>query len=59
MSVCESVSVPVLAILDALTQRGSLSQRRVPTATSASGQDAILNGWRKKRMLKCLILTTG
>lgn len=41
------VSVPVLAVLDALAQRGSLSQRRVPTASS--GQDAILKGERKKR----------
>ena len=34
--------VPVLAVLDALAQRGSLCQRRVPTATGTGGQDAIL-----------------
>lgn len=41
MGVC--LCVPVLAVLDALTQCGSLSERRVPTATSTSGQDAILD----------------
>lgn len=40
--------VPVLAVLDALAQRGPLSQRRVPTATSTGGQDAILKGAKKK-----------
>lgn len=42
------VCVPVLAVLDALAQRSSLSQRRVPTATSAGGQDAILKGQKNK-----------
>lgn len=44
-----SVGVPVFAVLDALTQCGSLIQRRIPTATSTSRQDAILNGWRRKK----------
>lgn len=44
------VCVPVLAVLDALTQRGPLSQRRVPTATRTSGQDTILNGQKENVM---------
>lgn len=46
-SVC--MCVPVLAILDALTQCGSLTQRRVPTATGTSGKDAILKEQSKQR----------
>lgn len=54
------VCVPVLAVLDALAQRGSLSQRRVSTATCTGGQDAILKGERKKmsEIKKCLTLRT-
>lgn len=40
MSAC--VCVPVLAVLDALAERGSLSQRGVPAATGTGGQDTIL-----------------
>lgn len=43
-----SVCVPVFSVLDALAQRGSLSQRRVPTATGTGGQDAILRGTREQ-----------
>lgn len=49
--------VPVLAVLDALTQCGSLSERRVPTATSTSGQDAILDYYGGKKRVKILNIT--
>lgn len=45
------VGLPVLAVLDALSQRGSLVERRVSTTASTSGQDAILKdqGGKKTR----------
>lgn len=44
------VCVPVLAVLDALAKRSSLSQRRVPTAPGTGGQDAILKGENKRKV---------
>lgn len=46
-ALCEEfASLPVLAILNALTKCGSLSQRRVFTTASTSRQDAVLWGKR-------------
>lgn len=55
-SVC--MLVPVLAILDALTQCGSVTQRRVPTATGTSGKDAILKEQSKQRNFFLISETT-
>lgn len=41
--------LPVLAVLDALSQRGSLVERRVSTAAGTGGQDAILKEHRQNK----------
>lgn len=39
--------VPILAVLNALTKCGSLSQWRVPTTAGTGGKDAILQRRRE------------
>lgn len=43
------VCLPVLAVLDALSQRGSLAQRGVSTTAGTGGQDAILKEQKRKK----------
>lgn len=43
--------LPVLAVLDARGQRGSLVERRVSTTAGTGGQDAILNKQEEKYTL--------
>lgn len=44
-----AAGLPVFAVLDALTQRGSLVERRVSTAAGTGGQDAVLERGETKR----------